>query len=73
MVFPFLAALALLSRKLPSQWIGLIIVILLSWAAHVVLFPHIEDRYFVAGSAMIGIGALTAFLSTQPKRLASME
>lgn len=73
MVFPFLAALALLSRKLTAQWIGLIIVILASWAAHVVLFPHIEDRYFVAGSAMIGVAALAAFLSRQPMGLATME
>ena len=73
MVFPFLAALALFSRKLTAQWIGLITVILLSWAVHVVLFPHIEDRYFVAGSAMIGVAALAAFLSKQPTGLATME
>jgi hypothetical protein len=73
LVFPFLAGAVLMSRKISAQWTGLVKVILLSWAAHIVLFPHIEDRYFVAGSAMIGIGALTAFLSTPPKRLASME
>ena len=62
-VFPFVAALALLSRRLTREWTGLITVVLLSWAAHIILFPHIEDRYFVAGSAIVGIGALSALLS----------
>lgn len=63
-VFPFVAALALLSRRLTREWTGLITVVLLSWAAHIILFPHIEDRYFVAGSAIVGIGALSALLSS---------
>lgn len=73
LVFPFLAGAVLMSRKISAQWTGLVKVILLSWAAHIVLFPHIEDRYFVAGSAMIGVAALAACLSRQPTRLASME
>ena len=65
LVFPFLAALALLSRKLSRDWTRLIEIVLLSWAAHVILFPHIEDRYFVAGAALIGVGSATALLSPQ--------
>jgi hypothetical protein len=60
MVFPFLATLALLSRRLIPEWRTLIKVVLLSWAAHIILFPHIEDRYFVAGAAIIGVGILVA-------------
>jgi hypothetical protein len=63
LVFPFLAALALLSRKLSREWTRLIEVVLFSWAAHVILFPHIEDRYFVAGAAVIGVGSAAALLS----------
>lgn len=60
MVFPFLATLALLSRRLNPEWTTLITIVLLSWAAHILLFPHIEDRYFVAGAAIIGVGILAA-------------
>lgn len=63
-VFPFIAALALLSRSLTTSWKRLIVIVLLSWAAHIVLFPHIEDRYFVSGAAIIGLAALIALLST---------
>jgi hypothetical protein len=59
-VFPFLATLALLSRRLTPEWTTLIKIVLLSWAAHIILFPHIEDRYFVAGAAIIGVGNLAA-------------
>lgn len=64
-IFPFIAALALFSPRLTRQWKQLLTTILLSWAAHVVLFPHIEDRYFVAGSAMIGLAALAALASSK--------
>jgi hypothetical protein len=69
--FPFLAALALLSRRLTPNWTRLIKVVLLSWAAHIILFPHIEDRYFVAGAAIIGVGMLAALGSrrTSPTRM----
>jgi hypothetical protein len=70
-VFPFLAALALLSRRVTPEWTRLIKVVLLSWAAHIILFPHIEDRYFVAGAAIIGVGILAALGSrrTSPMRM----
>jgi hypothetical protein len=57
-VFPFLAALALLSQRLTAEWTRLIKIVLLSWAAHIILFPHIEDRYFVAGATITGTGIL---------------
>lgn len=63
LVFPFLAALALLSHRLTREWRQLVVIVLLSSAAHIVLFPHIEDRYFVAGSAIIGVAVLTGLLS----------
>jgi len=60
LVFVFIAAAALFSRRLPEQWASLLKVVLLSWALHLVVFPHMEDRYFVAGSAVIGFGGLLA-------------
>jgi len=62
MVFPFLAALALFLSKTASLLKPLVTVVLLSWAAHIVLFPHLEDRYFVSGSAIIGLAALSGLL-----------
>lgn len=62
MVFPFLAALALFSSRIQKKSKRLVGIVLLSWLAHVILFPHIEDRYFIAGSVIIGIAALVASL-----------
>jgi hypothetical protein len=59
MVFPFLAALALFSSRTAGVLKSLVTIVLLSWAAHIVLFPHIEDRYFISGSALIGIASLS--------------
>jgi hypothetical protein len=61
-VFPFIAALGLLSPRLTRPWKRLVVVVLLSWAARIILFPHIEDRYFVSGAAIIGFAALLALL-----------
>ncbi len=61
MVFPFIAAIALFSRT-PSQLKRLVKIVLLSWAAHIIIFPHIEDRYFIAGAAMIGVAAVVGLL-----------
>lgn len=61
-VFPFLAALALLSSGTAKALKRITAIVLLSWAAHIVLFPHIEDRYFISGSVLIGIAALSALL-----------
>ena len=63
-VFPFIASLALLSRLLTPRWKRLIVIVLLSLALHIVLFPHIEDRYFLSGAAIIGLAALVALLCT---------
>jgi hypothetical protein len=57
--FPFLAALALLSSRTTRVLKSLVTIVLLSWAAHLVLFPHIEDRYFISGSVLIGIASLS--------------
>ena len=57
-VFPFIAALALFALQTPSKLKRLVKIVLLSWAAHLVLYPHIEDRYFIAGAAMIGVAAV---------------
>ena len=62
-VFPFIAVLSLLSWKTPMRLKRLVKVVLLSWLAHVVLFPHLEDRYFIAGAAIIGVAASAAVLS----------
>ena len=63
LVFPFISALALVSPRLTRRWKGLTVVVLLSWVVHILLFPHLEDRYFVSGAAMIGLAALIALLS----------
>jgi hypothetical protein len=62
MVFPFLAAIALFSSRTPDRLKRLVKIVLLSWAAHVIIFPHIEDRYFIAGAAMIGVAATAGLL-----------
>jgi hypothetical protein len=62
MVFPFLAAIALFSLRTPDRLKRLVKIVLLSWAAHVIIFPHIEDRYFIAGAAMIGVAATAGLL-----------
>src|SRR6185312_1499741 len=67
LAFPFLAAIILLSRRTPSHLKHLVTVVLLSWAAHLLLFPHIEDRYFIAGAALIGVAAISAALSWNPE------
>jgi uncharacterized membrane protein len=59
MVFPFIAALVLLGRG-EQKLKALVTVVLLSWIARLILFPHIEDRYFISGSAIIGIAAISA-------------
>jgi hypothetical protein len=46
-VIPFIAALSLFSSRTPARLKRLVRVILVSWAAHIILFPHIEDRYFI--------------------------
>src|SRR5579885_78425 len=61
MVFPFIAAIALFSRT-PTQLKRLVKIVLLSWAVHIIIFPHIEDRYFIAGAAMIGVAAVVGLL-----------
>ncbi len=62
LVFPFVAALSLFSSRTARVLKQLVTVVLLSWATHIVLFPHIEDRYFVAGSALVGIAIISALL-----------
>ena len=62
MVFPFIAAIALFSSRTPNRLERLLKIVLLSWAAHVIIFPHIEDRYFIAGAAMIGVAAAAGLL-----------
>jgi hypothetical protein len=64
MVFPFIAAIALYSSRTPKRLKYLVTIVLLSWAAHVVVFPHIEDRYFIAGAAMIGVAATVGLLKS---------
>src|SRR5581483_12379983 len=49
-VFPFIAAIALFSSGTPNRLKRLVKIVLLAWAAHIVIFPHIEDRYFLAGA-----------------------
>jgi hypothetical protein len=63
-VFPFIAAIALFSSRTPSQFKRLVKIVLLSWAAHVIIFPHVEDRYFIAGAVMIGLAAVLGLLET---------
>jgi hypothetical protein len=66
-IFPFLAAIALFSRASTPKMKRLVVVVLLSWIAHLVLFPHIEDRYFIAGVGIIGVAALSSMLSCADK------
>ena len=63
-VFPFIAAVALFSSRTPSRLKRLVKIVLLSWAAHIIIFPHIEDRYFIAGAAMIGVAAAAGLLKS---------
>ena len=73
-VIPFIAALSLFSSRTPARLKRLVRVVLVSWAAHIVLFPHIEDRYFIAGAAIIGVAAISAILSpNQTQRLQGAE
>jgi hypothetical protein len=58
-VFPFIAAVALFS-SIPNRLKRLVKIVLFSWAAHLIIFPHIEDRYFIAGAAMIGIAVVAS-------------
>jgi hypothetical protein len=67
-VFPFLAAIALFSGGTTPKMKRLVVIVLLSWIAHLVLFPHIEDRYFIAGAAIIGVAALSSVLSRPDKQ-----
>jgi 4-amino-4-deoxy-L-arabinose transferase-like glycosyltransferase len=66
LAFPFIALITLLSRRTPTHLKRLVTVVLLSWLAHAALFPHIEDRYFIAGAAIIGIAAISSALSWNP-------
>jgi hypothetical protein len=65
LVFPLLAALVLLTRRAEATVSGLVKIVLLSWMARLLLFPHIEDRYFISGSALIGIAAISTFLGME--------
>jgi len=67
LVFPFLAAIALLSSRTTTKMKRLVVVVLVSWIAHLALFPHIEDRYFIAGAAIIGVAVLSSLLSRADK------
>ena len=71
MVFPFIATVVLFSERTPIRLKQLVGIVLLSWVAHIVLFPHLEDRYFVAGSAVIGIAAICAATIPSPNTDAS--
>ena len=62
-VFPFIALLSLISSRTPRRVKQLVKVVLLSWAARIVLFPHIEDRYFITGAAIIGVAGVAAVVS----------
>ncbi len=64
MVFPFIAAVALFSSRTPSRLKRLVDIVLLSWAVHLIIFPHIEDRYFIAGAAMIGVALVAGLLKS---------
>jgi hypothetical protein len=63
-VFPFIAAIALLSSRTPDPLKHLLKIVLLAWAAHIIIFPHIEDRYFVAGAAIIGVAAAAGLVKS---------
>jgi len=63
-VFPFIAAIALFSSGTPNRLKRLVKIVLLAWAAHIVIFPHIEDRYFLAGAAMIGVATAAGLLKS---------
>lgn len=58
-VFPFLAAIALFASRTPARLKQLVKIVLLSWTVHIAIFPHIEDRYFIAGAAMTGIAIIS--------------
>jgi len=62
-VFPFLALLSLISSRTPLRLKRLVKVVLLSWAARIALFPHIEDRYFITGAAIIAVAGIAAVRS----------
>ena len=64
-VFPFIAAIALFSSRTPKRLQRLVNIVLLSWAGHIIIFPHIEDRYFIAGAAMIGVAAAAGLLKSE--------
>ena len=63
MIFPFIAAIALFSSRTAHRLKRLVNIVLLSWAAHIIIFPHIEDRYFIAGASMIGVAAAAVLLN----------
>ena len=58
LAFIFLAGLLLLSPATPRKFRELTGVLLAAAAARLMLFPHIEDRYFVAMYAILGIAAM---------------
>lgn len=62
-VFPFIAAVALFSSA-PNRLKRLVKIVLLSWAAHLIIFPHIEDRYFIAGASVIGVALVSGLLKS---------
>jgi hypothetical protein len=67
LVFPFLAVLVLLTGRAEATMSGLVKIVLLSWLARLLLFPHIEDRYFISGSALIGIAAISTLVTMKDR------
>jgi cation transport ATPase len=65
LAFPLLAAIVLLSRAASARMKTLVAIVLLSWIARLVLFPHLEDRYFLAGSCVIALAAIVTFLDNR--------
>ena len=64
LAFIFLAGLLLLSPATPRKFRELTGLLLAAIAARLVLFPHIEDRYFVATYAFMGIAAMATLMRT---------
>ena len=64
LAFIFLAGLLLLAPPTPRKFRELTGVLLAAAAARLMLFPHIEDRYFVATYGILGIAAMASLMRT---------
>jgi hypothetical protein len=64
LAFIFIASLLLLAPATPRNFRKLVTALLVATAVRLLLFPHIEDRYFVATYAIIGIAAIITLMRT---------